>query len=115
MYNLRNALSPSEGAKVVVHQPSKIPLVATSGIVLQPNTETHISMEQVEILRQPPPYTSECRSQWPAEHYHVFPYQSQLCQSFCLDDIIIAKCDCALPYIVEYDRYHKLCAPFVST
>ena len=56
-------------------------------------------------FRQPKPYTSNCLSAWPAGKSHTIPYQSQLCQSFCLDDIIIAKCGCAVPYLIEYDRY----------
>ena len=49
--NLRNGLSPTEGVKVVIHEPTKVPLVATDGIVLHPNTETHILLEQVQIER----------------------------------------------------------------
>ena len=50
-YNLRNGISKREGVKVVIHEPTKVPLVSSDGIVVVPNTETHVSMEKIHIER----------------------------------------------------------------
>ena len=50
---------------------------------------------------------SKCQTDWSEDQDHNIPFQSQLCQSFCLDDIIVKECGCAVPFIVEYDRQEK--------
>ena len=48
---MRNGLSHSDGVKAVIHEPTKVPLVSSDGIVAAANTATHVSMEQVYINR----------------------------------------------------------------
>ena len=106
--SMLRGLTPSGGAKIVLHEHDKPPMTNAQGFLISPNTETKLAIESVCFEREPPPYTSKCRSTWGDETYvprkKVMPYSDLLCKSFCIDDHIQARCNCTVSYLIEYDR-----------
>ena len=91
----------------MIHSGDRIPLTTSQGLVVAPNSETRIALEEIKLERQPPPYTSECKSEWGTETkvpYDGMPYNDQLCENFCLDDYIQNKCKCTASGIIEANR-----------
>ena len=75
------------------------------------------SVERTTVSRQPAPYKSDCHSDWiPPENVETpvptlkpetaasIPYDSALCQSFCLDSLVHERCNCSILALMELDR-----------
>ena len=63
-YYLREGQTEEAGVALIIHDPEKLPLASTEAIDILPNTETSIRLQEVQIIRQPAPYKSNCSASW---------------------------------------------------
>ena len=95
------------GVVVLVHSQDVIPFPEDDGVFLIPGEFSLIGLKMLKITRQPAPY-SDCVEQAGASDgsgydeshrsagYHG--YSVRTCQKMCVQNQIIANCDCASPY-----------------
>ncbi|GBL82084.1 Degenerin mec-10 [Araneus ventricosus] len=83
-------ISHTLGMRVVIHHPSEGPNPEEDGMNIVPGYETHISLQQTEILRLPAPYKDKCIA------YEEKKSQKE-CMVTCLQRHNYAKCGCLDP------------------
>ena len=105
---MRNALTPSTGARVVVEHSSKTPSIISQGMLVYPGTETNIGIQRTHIKRLKLPYESMCTNEYLEDQMKSYAgnisYSSRNCRGLCYLDKIFTKCNCMYPILVE--GYH---------
>ena len=113
---MRNGLTRSSGAILVVGDSAKSPRILSKGIFVAPGAETNIGLHKKIISRLPDPYDSNCT------HKHLnkaiaslagykFEYSSQSCEAMCYAIRVYDACQCLYHTLVEglhIDRWFKL-------
>ena len=96
--------SSSSGLMVFIHNHSYYP-ISMNGVAIERGKETMISIEKTFTFNQPMPYT-ECQdlSSLNSELYTLisyskYTYTQSICLSFCIQKLIIEKCEC---YFTKY-------------
>lgn len=64
-------LSKKAGARIVIHDPTLVPLPDEYGMDVQPNTATSIAIQLTNIKRLPDPYDSNCTKNWRDTAYNI--------------------------------------------
>ncbi|XP_059096686.1 acid-sensing ion channel 4-A-like [Tigriopus californicus] len=107
LYYMRRAATQTEGIIVSIHHPKKDPLLVTNAMNILTNTLTRLAITEARSIRQPYPYTSNCTNTWnrtSMPHLDgIRPYQSGLCQTKCLYDIVGEMCNCSLNQLYTID------------
>ena len=92
------------GVVVLVHSQDVIPFPEDDGVFLIPGEFSLIGLKMLKITRQPDPY-SDCVEQVDTsnvsgydEFHSSVGYSVRRCQKMCVQNQIIANCDCASPY-----------------
>ena len=57
-------MTEHDGMAVVLREPTRIPVIASSSISLRPNTDTRIAMKEEHLYRVSHPHTTNCSSSW---------------------------------------------------
>lgn len=114
---LKGNITKHTGARLVIHDPGKWPLVAEYGINVKPDTYTLTAITQTELTREEEPYPSNCTKHWSRTIYEELAqnfvnnetikvdYSLALCQRMCLLDIIADKCQCIHPLYTDFDLF----------
>ena len=61
---MRNGMTHDQGAKVIIHDPSKPPNIVSEGIPVRPGTSSNIGLQLEVLHRLEAPYQSNCTSEW---------------------------------------------------
>ena len=77
----------------------------TGAISLKPGSSYKVIIRPEKTKRMPHPYTSNCTEVYPENlHQRVPPkakYSSENCMLLCYDSIIVERCGCTLPFMME--------------
>ena len=104
---LRNGVTANEGIAIVVHHDEDIPVISSQSFDIQPNTATSVVIEHTVIKRLASPYKSLCTADWTGSQFPDtdprIKYQSKLCLSMCVENLIEEECGCAIPQMLDKD------------
>ena len=97
---MRNGLTPSRGAHVVIEYASELPNVISEGISVAPGAETMVSMKMSEIGRLKQPFGTcvddildkRIQKMYPPS----FKYSAKSCNAFCFIVNTIEVCNCTV-------------------
>ena len=102
---MRNGITQSSGARVVVEHNAKTPSMISQGILVYPGTETNIGIQRTHIERLKKPYKSKCTTEYLDTNIKSFvgnsSYSSRICRGLCYINKIHEKCDCMYPTLIE--------------
>ena len=105
---MKNAITQSSGARVVVDHSTKTPSMISKGIFVHPGTETNIGIHRTQIKRLQSPYESMCTHEYLEDTMKQYSgdisYSSRNCKGLCYLNKIYTKCKCMHPILVE--GYH---------
>ena len=118
MYHMRNGLTSSGGAHIVIEDGTAMPLVLPDGISIASGTETMISLKTHMIRRLKSPYGSQCENKITNEELKLmypseFKYSTKVCNRLCYSAITNRECNCYVPadvggvMLYEYDLIKK--------
>ena len=107
-YYMKNSITESIGARVVVENSVKMPSLISNGKLVSPGTETNIGVSRTHIKRLKKPYNSACTDKYLDERVSSvignIEYSATNCRGLCFLDKIMTKCGCLYPVLVEgYD------------
>nr|QZK27839.1 amiloride-sensitive cation channel [Cupiennius salei] len=89
-------ITPSIGARVVIHESDVDPNPEDNGINISPGYETSLALQQTSIYRLPEPYRDKCKQykgEKPSERNQVS------CIANCMQNINLHECDCVDPFM----------------
>ena len=115
---MRNGLSSSGGAQIVIDEGPALPHVLTDGISIASGTETMISLKTHVIQRLKSPYGSECEDKIINKEVKLmyppdFKYSAKLCNQLCYVVNNLRECNCYQPsevggiMLTQYDSMTK--------
>ena len=88
---MRNGMTHDQGAKVIIHDPSKPPNIVSEGIPVRPGTSSNIGLQLEVLHRLEAPYQSNCSSEW-VDGFGNNASLYQGCVFFVQDDILSYFC-----------------------
>ena len=99
---MRNGLTRSTGAHIVMEDSSEMPNIIADGISAATGRETSISLKLINVTRLEAPYGSRCvddiRNDSIRELYdNRFKYSAKTCNAFCYVVNTRNRCDCYNP------------------
>ena len=118
MYHMRNGLSSSGGAHIVIEEAPELPDVLSDGTSIASGTDTKISLKTHVIQRLEDPYGSHCENKiinkevklrYPPE----FKYSAKSCANLCYVVNAHRECNCYIPsdvggvMLTQYDSMSK--------
>ena len=120
MYHMRNGLTRSTGAHIVIEDSSELPNIIADGFSVSTGRETSISLKLTNVTRLPKPYGSKCvdvitNSSVLSLSDGRFKYSSKSCNSFCYVVNTLHRCNCYEPEQaggILMEHYDKLSAEF---
>ena len=114
---MRNGLTPSTGAHIVIEYPSELPNVISEGIAVAPGAETTVSLKISEIRRLKRPFgkcVDKIKDPNISKMYPLsFKYSAKSCNAFCYVVNTMRKCGCMIENEIggimlhEYDELTK--------
>ncbi|XP_067664680.1 amiloride-sensitive sodium channel subunit gamma-like [Haliotis asinina] len=94
------ALSPSAGARVLIHPRNSMPFPEDEGISITPGVSTSVGLRKVDISRLIPPH-GVCAEKGLVEDFYNTNlhtnYSKLSCLKSCYQTLIIKYCHCAMP------------------
>ena len=105
---MKNSITESIGARVVVEHNVKMPSLISNGKLVAPGTETNIEISRTHIQRLEKPYNSSCTDKYLDDRVNMYigniTYSSTNCRGMCFLSKITTECGCLYPVLVEgYD------------
>ena len=102
MYHMRNGLTKSTGAHIVIEDSSELPNIIADGFSVSTGRETSISLKLTNVTRLPKPYGSKCvdeitNSSVLSLSDARFKYSAKSCNSFCYVVNTLHRCNCYEP------------------
>ena len=96
---MRNGLTSSTGAHIVLEDSSEMPNIISDGISAAPGRETSISLRLINVARLEAPYASKCvddiRNNSIREMFdNRFKYSAKTCSAICYVVNTRNRCDC---------------------
>jgi hypothetical protein len=106
-------IRPMSGIKIFIDNSSFYPNYLANGVDLKTGTHTNIVLKKVFNERVPEPY-SECKKEITSEAYNNMRkmgknYRQSDCELFCMQKMIINKCNCYYLYYDPIDRTTPPC------
>ena len=104
LYYMKKALSPTEGARLVVHHNELPPIPDEEGVDLHPGQKTSIPLTINKFTRLEDPYKPNCTTDWNhtlLEMETEVTYSLGGCQRMCLFDAMINDCGCFHPNLYQ--------------
>jgi hypothetical protein len=106
-------IRPMSGIKIFIDNSSFYPNYLANGVDLKTGTHTNIVLKKVFNEREPEPY-SECKKEITSEAYNNMRkmgknYRQSDCELFCMQKMIINKCNCYYLYYDPIDRTTPPC------
>ncbi|XP_071102852.1 epithelial sodium channel subunit gamma-like [Haliotis cracherodii] len=96
------ALSPSAGARVLIHPRNSMPFPEDEGISIAPGVSTSVGLRKVDITRLPPPH-GVCAEEGLIEDIYNTNlhtnYSKLSCLKSCFQNLVIKYCHCAMPHL----------------
>ena len=112
---MRNGLTPSRGAHIVIEYSTELPNVISEGISVAPGRETMVSLKMSENWRLKAPYgncTDDILDPDVQEMYPpFFKYSAKSCNAFCFIVNTMRECSCMVAEQIGgimLDQYDKL-------
>ncbi|XP_046554137.1 acid-sensing ion channel 2-like [Haliotis rubra] len=94
------ALSPSAGARVLIHPRNSMPFPEDEGISIAPGVSTSVGLRKVDITRLTPPH-GVCAEMGLVEDFYNTNlhtnYSKLSCLKSCYQNLVIKYCHCAMP------------------
>ena len=118
MYHMRNGLTKSTGAHIVIEESSELPNIIADGFSTSTGRETSISLKLTNVTRLEYPYGSHCVDEITNDSVRLlsdtsFKYSAKSCNSFCYVVNTLGKCNCYQPEQaggILMEHYDKLSA-----
>ncbi|XP_055930200.1 FMRFamide-activated amiloride-sensitive sodium channel-like isoform X2 [Argiope bruennichi] len=90
-------ITPSIGARVVIHKSESQPNPEDYGININPGSETSVAIRQTSIYRLPHPYRDKCRNY--EEQDSISPKDQEDCIRKCMQSANLRRCGCVDPFL----------------
>ncbi|XP_067679438.1 amiloride-sensitive sodium channel subunit beta-like [Haliotis asinina] len=92
-YEYLRGWTNGNGAHLVVHDKSTVPLLEQNGVAISGGTETFIGLKRINIQRLGRPY-GYCDDGVQFKRDFNLTYTRQACQDYCLVRLIVKECGC---------------------
>ena len=120
MYHMRNGLTKSTGAHIVIEDSSELPNIIADGFSVSTGRETSISLKLTNVTRLEKPYGSQCVDEITNSSVLLlsdarFKYSAKSCNSFCYVVNTLHRCNCYDPESaggILMEHYDKLSAEY---
>ena len=117
---MRNGLTKSTGAHIVIEDSSELPNIIADGFSTSTGRETSISLKLTNVTRLEYPYGSHCVDEITNDTVRLlsntsFKYSAKSCNSFCYVVNTNNRCNCYQPEEaggIEMERYDALSSEF---
>ena len=121
MYHMRNGLTRSTGAHIVIEDSSELPNINADGFSTSTGRETSISLKLTNVKRLEKPYGSKCVDEITNSSVLSladvsFKYSAKSCNAFCYIVNTNNSCNCYQPEEaggIKMEHYDTLSSQFV--